>query len=251
MRLDGNRFTNNSVTASGTNSVNGGALFVATGIRGITTPALTLNQTGNLFRGNSVTGTGGSYAGGGEFTTGADLTSTGDAYINNALPGPSVSGRSSEGGGLGDIRRGAVHQPRGRDVECDQPRRRRQHDRRPERDRHRGRGRRRRRVRRLRVNGGAYHMSLINSTISGNAATGAPANAVAGIDGESIDFLGMDNTILAGDSGGAEIGGFGASPGQHVTAEGSDVCDVGSIDDAVRGVSQHLCGTVARRSDAR
>ena len=240
MRLDGNRFTNNSVTASGTNSVNGGALFVATGIRGITTPALTLNQTGNLLRGNSVTGTGGSYAGGGEFTTGADLTSTGDAYINNALPGPSVSGRSSEGGGLGTFGGGLCINPEGVTSSATNlvaagntiaaPSGTGTGDGVEGAGVYVGCG----------FNGGAYHMSLINSTISGNAATGAPANAVAGIDGESIDFLGMDNTILAGDSGGAEIGGFGASPGQHVTAEGSDVCDVGSTTTPFAG-SRNIC----------
>jgi hypothetical protein len=240
MTLDGNRFTNNRVTPSGSNGGNGGGLYVATGIRGITTPALTLHQDGNLFRGNSVTGSGGSYAGGGEYTNGANITSAGDGFINNTLPGPSVPAGSSEGGGLATFGGGlcivpegvtstasnlvaagnAIGAPTGTGtgggvegagvyVGCG-------------------------------FNGGAYHMSLINSTISGNAATGAPANAVAGIDGESIDFLGMDNTILAGDSGGAEIGGFGASPGQHVTAEGSDVCDLASTTTPFAG-SHNIC----------
>ena len=52
-------------------------------------------------------------------------------------------------------------------------------------------------------------MTLTNSTISGNAATGAPASAIAGIDGESIDFLDLQNTIVSGDTGGAELGGLG------------------------------------------
>ena len=62
--------------------------------------------------------------------------------------------------------------------------------------------------------GGAYHMTLTNSTISGNTATGAPAGAIAGIDGESIDFLDLqEHDRSPATAGGAELGGFGASTG--------------------------------------
>ena len=227
MTLTGNRFTNNTAAASASNDVTGGGLFVATGL-GASTPPLTLVQSGNLFRGNSVTGTGGSYTGGGEYTIGAKLTSTGDGFINNSLPGPSLSGNSSEGAGLATLGGGLCINPEGvtssaanlvaagntiaarsgtgtgNGVE--------------------GAG--------VYIGcgflGGAYHMTLTNSTISGNAATGAPAGAIAGIDGESIDFLDLQNTIVSGDTGGAELGGFGASTGANVTADNSDVCAVGS-----------------------
>lgn len=230
MTVDGSRFTNNSVHASTVNGANGGGLFVATGIRGVSTPALTLNQSGDVFSGNAVSGTGGSYAGGGEYTNGANLTSSGDGFINNTLPGPTASSGSSEGAGLATFGGGLCIVPTGvtstasnlvaagntigapsspgtgNGVEgagvyigCSS-------------------------------SGGGYHMTLINSTISGNAAVGAPANAVAGIDGESIDHLQLDNTIVAGDTGGSELAGFGIGGGSGtVAAEGSDVCAAGSV----------------------
>ena len=43
MTLTGNRFTNNTAEAPGTNDITGGGLFVATGLGG-STSALTLNQ---------------------------------------------------------------------------------------------------------------------------------------------------------------------------------------------------------------
>ncbi len=100
MQLDDNHFTNNTVVASGLDNGDGGGLFVATGIRGVPTPALTLTQNGNLFSGNAVSGTGGSYAGGGEYTNGANMTSRGDGFVSNTLPGPTTLAGSSEGGGL-------------------------------------------------------------------------------------------------------------------------------------------------------
>jgi hypothetical protein len=59
---------------------------------------------------------------------------------------------------------------------------------------------------------------LADSTVSGNTVTGAPG-PVAGISGGPHDVLSLANTILAGDSGGPEIGGFASA-----TATFSDVC---------------------------
>jgi hypothetical protein len=65
---------------------------------------------------------------------------------------------------------------------------------------------------------GGFHLTLINSTVSGNSAPGG----AAGLDGESTDVLTLENSIVYGDTGtgSSEIGGFGGG----VTASHSDVC---------------------------
>jgi len=52
--------------------------------------------------------------------------------------------------------------------------------------------------------------------------------AVAGAMGEATDILHLRNTILVGNPGGIDLGGFGASSGANVDAANSDVCAIGA-----------------------
>lgn len=65
-------------------------------------------------------------------------------------------------------------------------------------------------------------LDLFDSTVAGNAISGA-GGPVAGISGGPHDVLSLANTIVDGDSGGAELGGFGTSFA-NVSASYSDVC---------------------------
>jgi hypothetical protein len=64
-------------------------------------------------------------------------------------------------------------------------------------------------------------LQLNDSTVAGNVVSGA-SGPVAGISGGPRDVLSLANTIVAGDSGGAELGGFNKLAG--VSAAFSDVC---------------------------
>lgn len=64
-------------------------------------------------------------------------------------------------------------------------------------------------------------LQLNDSTVAGNVVSGA-SGPVAGISGGPRDVLSLANTIVDGDSGGPELGGFGSLAG--VTAAFSDVC---------------------------
>lgn len=64
-------------------------------------------------------------------------------------------------------------------------------------------------------------LQLIDSTVAGNAVSGA-SGRVAGISGGPHDVLAMTNTIVFGDSGGPELGGFQGLAG--ASAAFSDVC---------------------------
>jgi hypothetical protein len=68
-------------------------------------------------------------------------------------------------------------------------------------------------------------LQLNDSTVAGNVVSGA-SGPVAGISGGPRDVLSLANTIVAGDSGGAEIGGFQGLTG--VSASFSDVCSGGA-----------------------
>jgi hypothetical protein len=218
INVTGNTFADNTVVAAGTNSRHGGGLWIGRGRFG-SGDQIRLWQSGNTFDGNSVTGSGGSYAGGGEFVSGAGVSSERDRVINNSLPGATSSGVSSEGaglstagggtclpGGLGGVNlvvagnridppsgTGTGGEGAGIHVGC--------------------------------IGGSGSGLGLYNATVSGNQASGV--GAVAGVDGESNDHLQAWNTILIGNSGGADLDGFGASPGANVTAMGSDLCAIG------------------------
>jgi hypothetical protein len=68
------------------------------------------------------------------------------------------------------------------------------------------------------------HLALVNSTVTENT---SPAGGVAGLAGNPGDQLALANSIVAGDVGGAELGGFGG-PGGSLSAVFSDVCASGA-----------------------
>ncbi len=68
-------------------------------------------------------------------------------------------------------------------------------------------------------------LQLDDSTVAGNVVSG-PSGPIAGISGGPNDVLSLANTIVHGDSEGAELGGFGSLAG--VSAAYSDVCSGGS-----------------------
>jgi hypothetical protein len=219
--LSNNTFTGNTV-AGATGTRNGGGLWLGLGANIFSLmKRIALTQSANLFQGNSVTGSSGNFVGGGEFTFGADVTSTGDRFIGNSLSGSS-NAASSEGGGLSTLAAQSCTNPPGDTstftnmvatgnsiaapagsgasegggvyVGCSF--------------------------------GGGYDLTLDNTTITANQANGP--GAVSGIDGETSDHLHLQNSIVAGNAGGTDLGGFGVSPGGNVTAANSDVCAIGS-----------------------
>ncbi len=237
--VTGNTFSGDSVKAPNNRAGYGGGLVIGpAGAHIIEASPVTLTQSGNLFTGNSITGTNGfEYAGGGEFVDGTNMTSTGDAFIGNSLPGPAALGESSEGAGLAAFGGGnctnqpggptsqagnlvaagnTIGAPSGTATNADAE----------------GAGV----YVGCAVGGSGYHMTLISSTVSGNTAPGT--GAVAGVDGENIDFLNLQNTIVSGDNGGSELGGFNS--GANVTASSSDICAIGSSTTAFAGTG-NIC----------
>jgi hypothetical protein len=213
-----NQFTDNTLTASSASGRGGGLdVYVMDG-NGLPD---TLTQTGNVFDSNTIATSGGTgdYEGGGEVLWGIDLTSTGDRFTNNTIPGATGS-HWSWGAGLsifdqciganpitqsvmrddlvaantiadsGDL--ASDSQGAGIYLGCD-------------------------------PTPSGNNLSLLDSTVSSNAVVPAGSGAVAGIYGDTNDNLTLANTILYGDSGGSETGGFDQS-GSSLTASYSDFC---------------------------
>jgi hypothetical protein len=201
--ITGNTFTGNTVAATGSSGRQGGGLFVGAGATHGNGHVVDLTQSDNVFDGNTITGTAADYGGGGELTVGANLTSSGDRFTNNSIPGSNSSFDDSEGGGL-DTRSGGgcTSVPGATSV--------------------------------------ATNLVAAGNTIGAPSLTGtggegggvyvgcSGTGAAAGVDGEATDVLTLHNTIVKGNSGGAELDGFGAIPGTNVTAANSDVCSLAS-----------------------
>jgi hypothetical protein len=212
--LEGNVFEGNQLKANGPQGVGGGLLFASE-----STPApASLNQSGNVFASNSVVdvaGTG-NYGGAGEWLEGISVTSVGDRFSANVLPGTTgahwswgagmgllacsnteptqsmladavIAGNSIGAGEAVDLGGAGVY------VGC---------------------------VHKETAN----HLALVNSTVTNNVV--APGG-VAGVDGGPHDQLQIANSIVAGDTGGSETGGF-AGPGGSLSASYSDVCAPGT-----------------------
>jgi hypothetical protein len=209
--LTGNSFAGNTVSGCGCGSIQGGGVAIFSASPGTGTAPIT--QTGNTFSGNRITGGSGTLAGGGEAIGGDTLNSTGDIFTGNTLPAPS-GGNDAEGAGLSiqtdcgtttpqhqatnlvlagnSIGDGGAGDAEGAlSTSC-------------------GTG-----------SGQPTSLKLINATISGNSGGGG----TAGINGESIDQLTLQNTILTGNSDGSDLGGFGSS---SVAATYTDLCSGGS-----------------------
>ncbi len=225
LKLANNTFSANQIRSDGVDAY-GAGLYIGNGNNG----SLSAQQSGNVFTGNSITSTvtpaSHSYNGAGEWLASVNLTSVGDEYIGNSLPGPSGLTASSWGAGLGTVR-GSCGTPSatvtatasdlvavgntigapsgggtiwgaGIYAGCTAT-----------------------------VGSGGFHLTLINSTVTANTAPGGPA----GVSGESTDFLDLQNTIVQGNTapGSSDLGGFGIGGGSgSVTATYSDVCAVGS-----------------------
>ncbi len=239
--VTGNVFTNNRV-ASNDERLQGGGLFVGLGHALIAVP-FPLTQQNNLFEGNVIENTaaeGLRVEGGGEFTDGGGVSSLDDRFIDNRIDGAKSSTRASEGGGFASLDPGectttpgatstatnliaagnTISPPSGTGAGGE------------------GAG--------VYVGcapgGGGYHLTLVNSTISGNTATGAGASS--GLDGETGDTAVLENTIVAGNLGGGDLAGFGASDGEHVSAAFSDLCAIGSATAPFAGTG-NICAAPA------
>jgi hypothetical protein len=213
--LQDNVFEDNTLAANGSEQVVGAGLAFSSSAA--TPPALT--QLGNVFSGNrivDVAGTG-KYGGGGEWVEGVSLTSVGDRFSGNTLPGTEGS-YWSWGAGLGIVACNSTTPSEntlenavvvGNSIVAGTPA----------------------------TAGGAGiysgcgfylttpdHLRLLDSTVTENS---VPSGGVAGIDGKPSDQLYIANSIVAADSGGAEIGGFTGPSGSLATTF-SDVCAAGS-----------------------
>jgi hypothetical protein len=210
-------FEGDNVTTTDSAEAEGGGaalLDAATSSPGV------LYQEGNVFDSNTVTGPAeGNRGGGGEWLEGINLTSVGDRFSRDSIPGTTAA-KWSWGGGLGILNTSCISTaPTESTLEnavvagnmigagtpadlggagiyvgiaCG-----------PEPEHH-------------------SHLRLLDSTVTENSV--ATAGGVAGIDGHPADQLALANSIVSGDQAGAEIGGF-TGTGGSLTNAFSDVCD--------------------------
>ncbi|HEY1449510.1 MAG TPA: hypothetical protein VGF47_01055, partial [Solirubrobacteraceae bacterium] len=226
--LDGNTFSHNSVSdPTGINAnlrgYQGGGLL----LEGDSPAAAKAVQQGNVFDGNSVSFKAAPVSawGGGESTIHVALQSTGDRFTSNTLQPPNAKENAEPkkvfgwGAGLsvaqcGDTTEAPPSAPNvvstltdavvaGNTLQSGPS-----------------------------ANGAGIYVGFVcptayatlqlnDSTVAGNVVTGA-SGPIAGISGGPHDVLEMANTIVFGDSGGPELGGFLSLAG--VSASFSDVC---------------------------
>jgi hypothetical protein len=193
----------------------GGGLAVESGA---SAPAPRIVQRGNLFDSNSVLSPAAhDVGGGGEWSTGLSVSSTGDRFSRNSIPGTSDPWWSW---GAGIAVRGCVSTTATEDALVDDV------------------------VSGNRIGSGTAaatggagvyvgcppsstqpnHLGLFDSTVTENSVTGA---GVAGVGGGPEDHLQVINSIVANDLGGPELGGFNG-PGAALGVSFSDVCTAGS-----------------------
>jgi hypothetical protein len=210
-------FEDDRVETTGSGEVEGGgAAFLDASTGG---PAL-LRQEDDVFDSNAVVGPAeGNRGGGGEWLEAMNLTSIGDRFSRNSIPGTSGS-KWSWGGGLGilnttcqsaaptestledavvasnSIGAGTPADLGGAGIYvgiiCG-----------PEPEHH-------------------SHLKLLDSTVTEN--TVASTGGTAGIDGHAADQLELENSIVEANDGGSEITGFNGAGGS-LTSAFSDVCD--------------------------
>ena len=201
--LSNDVFSANQLTGACGCTLDGGAVFIDNSAGG--TGAL--SQTGNTFSGNTITGGTADVRGGAESAVGMVLGSTNDAFTGNSIRAP-VSGQVSAGAALSlenactATQHGASNLVVAGNSIADG-----------------GAG----------ANAqGAVHLgcgdnlTLNDATTSGNRGGGG----TAGIWGQAPDQLALRNSILAGDSDGAELGFSG--PGGSATATYTDLCNAGA-----------------------
>jgi hypothetical protein len=220
--LSGDTFAEDAIGTQAGGQAFGGALDLANAsASGVLVSA---KQTGNLFENDSITSMSptGVYGGGGEWAPSIDLTSTGDRFVKDALPGPQGSSASSEGAGLGVITSTCSEKAPASATLADA-------------------------VIAANTIGAAseggqsagagiyaackssepnshFYLALNDSTVAGNQAPGG----IAGIDGEDTDQLTLSNSIVSSPSGQADIGGFRTTSGGSLTSLFSDACAPGT-----------------------
>jgi hypothetical protein len=226
--LSGNTFSHNSVSdPSGTNTNSRGYLGGGLALEGESAVPTNVVQGGNTFDGNSVSFKAApvSAMGGGESTTHIALQSTGDRFTNNVLQSPSAAENAEPkkvfgwGAGLsvaecGDTGEAPPTVPNVTSTLTDAIVAGNTLQSGPS------------------ANGAGIYVGFVcpaayatlqlnDSTVAGNVVSGA-SGRVAGISGGPHDVLALANTILYGDNGGPELGGFQGLAG--VSAANSDVC---------------------------
>jgi hypothetical protein len=228
MTLNGNTFSHNSVSdPGGTNPNPRGYLGGGLSLQGITTASTNAVQQGNTFDGNSVSFKAApvSAMGGGESTTHVALQSTGDHFTNNTLQPPNAKENAKPervfgwGAGLSVAECGETTETpptlpnvvstlsnaivAGNTLQSGPS-----------------------------ANGAGIYIGFVcpnayatlqvsDSTVTANTVSGA-SGPVTGISGGPHDVLSLANTIVFGDGGGPELGGFNNLAG--VSAASSDVC---------------------------
>jgi hypothetical protein len=220
--LTADKFIDDSIDTVEGREVFGGALYLAN--KSSAGVLVSATQSGDLFEGDTIAATTPTkaYGGGGEWAPSIELTSTGDRFVKDSLPGPQGASASSEGAGLGvpsatcaegvttsAILEDAViaantigaasedGQSEGAGIfaGCEPTR-----------------------------PNGHFHLTLNDSTVAGNQAPGG----ISGIDGEESDQLALFNSIVTSPSlGEADIGGF-RTPSGSLTSSFSDACAPGT-----------------------
>jgi hypothetical protein len=214
--LSHDTFERDSVAVSSSGEADGGGASFSSGVHA----SALLHQEGDVFDSDTVAGPAeGNRGGGGEWLEGINMTSVGDRFSRDSIPGTREAGWSW-GAGLGILNTnctgGVVDESTLEDaviagnsigagtpadlggagiyvgVAC------------------------------LPEPAGPSHLRLLDSTVTEN--TLATAGGTAGIDGHSTDELVLENSIVAANPGGAQIKGFTAPPGA-LTSAFSDACD--------------------------
>ena len=226
--LSGNTFSHNSVSdPSGTSTNLRGYLGGGLALEGESAVPTNVVQSGNTFDGNSVSFKAApvSAMGGGESTTHIALQSTGDRFTSNTLQSPNAAENAEPkkvfgwGAGLsvaecGDTGEAPPSVPNVTSTLTDAIVAGNTLQSGPS------------------ANGAGIYVGFVcpaayatlqvdDSTVAGNVVSGA-SGRVAGISGGPHDVLNLANTIVYGDSGGPELGGFQSLAA--VSAANSDVC---------------------------
>jgi hypothetical protein len=214
--LDHDSFEDDSVTTTSSAEADGGGASLLDTAAG---PGL-LYQEGNVFDSDTVAGPAeGNRGGGGEWLEGINLTSVGDRFSRDSIPGTTGS-KWSWGAGLGILNTSCdptnpIESTLENAVVADNAI---------------GAG-----TPADLGGAGIYvglacgpapenhsHLRLLDSTVTENSV--ATPGGVAGIDGHSSDQLTIANSIVATNDGGPEIGGFDGTGGL-LSSTFSDVCD--------------------------
>ena len=226
--LSDNTFSHNSVSdPAGTNKDLRGYLGGGLSLQGETATPIRAVQQGNTFDANGVSFKAApvSAMGGGESTTHVELQSAGDRFTNNTLQSPSEAQNVKAehvfgwGAGLsvaecGDTGEAPPTVPNVTSTVTDAVVAGNTLQSGPS------------------ANGAGIYVGFVcpaayatlqlnDSTVAGNVVSGA-SGRVAGISGGPHDVLSLANTIVYGDTGGPELGGFQGLAG--VSANASDVC---------------------------